>query len=61
MTTDKQPEPVLEVVMVTCRLCLGSGRIATGPWGINPSKITCPECNGKRELPEDHHYEDDTI
>jgi hypothetical protein len=47
--------------METCRLCCGGGRIATGPWGVNPSKVTCPECLGKKTLPEDHHYQDPTI
>jgi len=47
--------------METCRMCRGSGRIATGPWGVNPPKTTCPECSGGRELPVDHVYQDDTI
>jgi hypothetical protein len=47
--------------METCHMCRGSGRIATGPWGVNPPKTTCPECAGDRELPVDHVYQDDTI
>lgn len=45
----------------TCRLCLGGGRVAVGSAGVNPPKVTCPECSGNRELLVDHVYQDDTI
>lgn len=45
----------------TCRLCLGSDRIAVGPWGVRPPKKQCPECHGARTLPADHQYHDPTI
>lgn len=35
---------------MTCPLCLGSGRIAVGPWGSRPAKTTCPACGGKKEV-----------
>lgn len=44
-----------------CRLCLGSGRIAVGPWGGCPPKKQCPECHGRRRLPVDHQYQDPTV
>lgn len=37
---------------MTCPLCLGSGAIAVGPWGVRPPKKTCPACNGTREIDE---------
>jgi hypothetical protein len=59
-----EPALVVEAAPVTtetCRLCLGSGRIAVGRAGVNPPKKTCPACEGKRILPLDHDYHDDTI
>lgn len=53
----EEPAPEKE----TCRLCQGSGRIASGVWGVRPPKVTCPECQGEKVLPTDHQYQDETI
>ena len=42
-------------------MCLGSGRVAVGPWGVNPPKKTCPECSGRKRVPAGHRYQDPTV
>lgn len=39
-----------------CELCNGSRRVAIGPWGVNPPKVTCPECKGTGIVELDHVY-----
>lgn len=29
-----------------CETCRGSGRVAVGPWGSRPPKVTCEDCSG---------------
>lgn len=29
-----------------CEMCRGSGRVAVGPWGSRPPKMTCEDCGG---------------
>ena len=29
-----------------CEACRGSGRVAVGPWGSRPPKVTCEDCSG---------------
>lgn len=29
-----------------CETCRGSGRVAVGPWGSRPPKVTCEDCDG---------------
>jgi DnaJ-class molecular chaperone len=36
-----------------CANCYGTGRVASGPWGVRPQKVTCPKCNGTGKKTEE--------
>lgn len=48
-------------VTEACAMCLGSGRVAIGPWGVSPPKKTCPECSGRKRVPVGHRYDNPTV
>lgn len=37
-------------LVTLCETCMGTGRVAIGPWGSRPAKGPCPDCDGVYRL-----------